>query len=187
MRYFAEESPKARKGRSLSKAQQQAINRNFSRRWRAYRKQLERIQGRMSQQAWNFFYLGFGRWGLHDAHLLSFTVGDRLDYSTDGRTPFTYNTEKAKVRIVILNRHQNLLCSFHLTDIHRVIFDHPAQDPRWNSNRIDLLETYELTSVNKRYLRLEFLFASGATILVEFARMKFKRQRVRTREPKGLA
>jgi len=40
------------------------------------------------------------------------------------------------------------------------------------------LETYELTSVNKYWLSLEFLFSSNATLLVEFGRLKFKRQHV---------
>ena len=64
------------------------------------------------------------------------------------------------------------------TDIRRVVFEYPVQNTRWDSRQIELLETYELTAVNKHCLSLEFLFSSNATLLVEFGRLKFKRQRV---------
>jgi len=183
MKYFTKEFPKADNNRSLSKAQQRAVHRRFLKRCQAYEKQLRKLEGRVSSQAWKFFCLGLGRWGLHDAHLLSFAAGDGLDHPCDGRVPFRFNREKARVRILILNRHQNLLCSFECRDIRRVVFDYPTNDPLWNMGRLDHLLTYELTAVNKRHLRLEFLFSSGAIILVEFARMIFRRRRVRRRFP----
>jgi hypothetical protein len=64
MKYFTKEFPKADNSRSLSKAQQQAIYRKFVRNSEAYKKQLRKLEGRISRQAWNFFCLGFGRWGL---------------------------------------------------------------------------------------------------------------------------
>jgi hypothetical protein len=59
-----------------------------------------------------------------------------------------------------------------------MVFNYPVQDSRRDWHRIDYLETYELTAVNKRYLSLEFLFSSNATLLVEFGRLKFRRHRV---------
>jgi len=64
------------------------------------------------------------------------------------------------------------------TDLRKVGFKYSVQDPRWDSRQIELLETYELTAVNKHYLSLEFLFSSNATLLVEFGQLTFKRQRV---------
>jgi hypothetical protein len=69
MKYFTKEFPKADNSSSLSKRQQEAIHRKFLRNSKAYQKQLSKLEGRVSQAAWNFFYFGFGRWGLHDAHL----------------------------------------------------------------------------------------------------------------------
>jgi hypothetical protein len=181
MKYFTKEFPKADNSRSLSNLQQAAIHRKFLRNCKAYRKQLTKLEGRISQEAWNFIYFGFGRWGLHDAHLLSFAAGDGLDHPADGSLPFNYDTQKAKVRFLILNWHQNLLYSFNCSGIRKAVFDYPTDDPLWNLGRLDYILTYELTAVNERFLRLEFLFSSGATILVEFVRLRFKRQRVRTR------
>lgn len=180
MKYFVEKSSRTVKSRPSSGLQVDAINRKWLRDWTAYKKQLEKLEGRVSRQAWNFFYFGFGRWSLHDAHLLSFAAGDGLDFAGDGGHRFKYNDEKSKVRIMILNRHQNLLCTFSCNDIRRVFFNDPPEQAPWNWSRFDYLDRYELTSVNKRYLRLEFLFSSGATILVEFSRLKFSRQRVQT-------
>ena len=122
--------------------------------------------------------MGFGGWGLHDAYLLAFAAGDALNHLSDGDRPFDENKERAKVRILILNRNHTFLYSFVCTDIHRVVFNYPKQDPRWDSRRIELLETYELTAVNRHYLSLEFLFSSNARLLVEFRRLKFRRQRL---------
>jgi|SRR5882762_1456616 hypothetical protein len=158
---------------------QKALDRGFKRPFRAYQKQLAKLEGRVSRQAWNFFAFGFRRWGLHDARLLAFSVGDGLDHLADGRQQFDKNKQRAKVRILILNREQTLLYSFVCTDVRKVVFKYPVQNTRWDSRQIELLETYELTAVNKRYLSLEFLFSSNATLLVEFGQLKFKRQRVR--------
>jgi hypothetical protein len=158
---------------------QKTLKRGFKRNFRAYQKQLAKLEGRVSRQAWNFFAFGFGGWGLHDARLLAFSVGDGLDHVADVRQQFDGNKQKAKVRILILNRKQTLLYSFVCTDVRKVVFKYPVQNTRWDYRRIELLETYELTAVNKHYLSLEFLFSSNTTLLVEFGRLKFDRQRAR--------
>jgi hypothetical protein len=157
---------------------QKARDRGFERTCRAYHKQLDKLEGRVWRQAWNFFALGFGGWGLHDARLLSFSVGDGLDHPAEDRRPFDVNRQKATVRILIINRKQTLLYSFICTDVRKTVFKYPVQSSKWKTRQIEMLETYELTSVNKDYLSLEFMFSSNATLLVEFGRLKFKRQRV---------
>ena len=177
MKYFPPDESEGKSSASLSAAQRKAIDRKFLINYKAYQKQLTKLKGRISRQAWNFFAFGFAEWGLHDACLLDLAVGDGLDHPVDGSRPFYINKQKAKVRILFLNFDQSLLYSFVCTDIRRVVFNYSVQDPR-DGRRTELLETYELTSVNKHYLSLEFLFSSNATLLVEFARLKFKRQRV---------
>jgi hypothetical protein len=156
---------------------QTAHDRGFKRNFRAYQKQLAKLEGRISRQAWNLFVFGFGGWGLHDADLLSFTVGDGLDHLIDGSRLFNFNKGKAKVRILFLNEKQTLLYSFVCTNIRRAVFNYPVQDTRWDWHRVEHLLTYELAAINKHYLSLEFLFSSNATLLVEFGRLKFNRQR----------
>jgi hypothetical protein len=155
-----------------------ALNENFEKTLSAYQKQLTKLEGRISRPAWNFFAFGFRGWGLHDARLLTFSVGDGLGHLVNRGKQFNIDKQKAKVWILILNRKQSLLYSFVCTDIRRVVFEYPVQNTRWDSRQIELLETYELTAVNKHCLSLEFLFSSNATLLVEFGRLKFKRQRV---------
>jgi hypothetical protein len=183
MRYFTKEFIKADNDSSLSRTKHDEVGRKFERNCRAYRKQLAKLRPRVSKQAWIFFYFGFGRWGLHDARLISFAAGDGLDYRIDGRHPFRINKQKAKVRIQILSHDQNLLCDFRCSEVRKAVFDFPSEDPLWNSGRVDDLHSYELTTASKNFLRLEFLFTSGSTILIEFMRLGFRRQRVRRRYP----
>ncbi len=178
MKYFAHESSEGTQRTSLSGAQRKALDQRFERSAKAYQKQLAKLEGRISRQAWNFFAFGFGGWGLHDGLLLAFSVGDGLDNPADGRERLDVNKQKAKVGILILNRKQTLLYSFVCTDIRTAAFNYPVQDPRWGSRRVEHLLTYELTAVNKRYMSLEFLFSSNATLLVEFGRLKFRRERI---------
>jgi hypothetical protein len=178
MKYFTKEFVKADNDSSLTKAQSHTVSSKFERMCRAYRRQLAKLEPRISKQAWNFFYLGFGRWGLHDARLMSFAAGDGLDYRANGKQPFRINKQKAKARIRILNHDQNLLYTFECNGIQKTVFDFPTEDPLWNCGRVDLLHSYELTEARKGLLCLEFLFTSGATILVEFAQLKFERKRI---------
>jgi hypothetical protein len=185
VRYFTKELAKADGSQSLSKAQQAAISRKFLRNLKAYHKQLEKLRPRLSKQAWNFFYFGFGRWGLHDAEMLSFAIGDGLDYRANGGRPFKINKAKTTARVEILSRLQDLLCTFACSSVSKAIFDYPTDDPFEGSRRIDMLLTYELTAADSRHLRLEFLFCSGATILLEFTRLKFNRKRIARRYASG--
>jgi hypothetical protein len=172
MKYFK------RKDNRGCKAQQKALERNC----RAYQKQLARLQGRVSQQAWNFFAFGFAGWGLHDAILLSFAAGDGLDYQFRATEDFDVNKSKGRVRIQFLNRQRTMVYSFVCTDIRKVVFSYSTQDRRWDWHRIGLLETYELTAAGKQHLSLEFQFSSNTMLHVEFGRLKFLRQRVNRRQ-----
>ena len=61
------------------------MDRRFERTLSAYQKQLAKLEGRTSRQAWNLFAFGFRGWGLHDARLQAFSVGDGLDHPADGK------------------------------------------------------------------------------------------------------
>ncbi|MGA3176075.1 MAG: hypothetical protein ABSE19_01880 [Candidatus Acidiferrum sp.] len=104
MKYFTQEDSEGKNSASLSKMQGSVLDRKFLRNYKAYQKQLAKLAGRISRQAWNFFAFGVRGWGLHDACLLAFAVGDGLDHPVDGSRPFNLNKQKAKVRILILNR-----------------------------------------------------------------------------------
>ena len=46
-----------------------------------YNRELDTLKPRVSQKAWEFFRYGFGRYGLHDASLLSLCTGDGVEFS----------------------------------------------------------------------------------------------------------
>src|SRR5215217_1876980 len=63
-----------------------------------YHAQLEGLRSRVSRPAWEFFRHGFGRYGLHDAQLLSLCVGDGLGFTPDGSSPFLLNRQRTSAR-----------------------------------------------------------------------------------------
>ena len=79
-----------------------------------YHRELDGLKSRISRPAWDFFRHGFGRYGLHDARLLSLSVGDGLDYVPDGTSPFRLSRQRTSARIEFLNYEQDLHYSFDL-------------------------------------------------------------------------
>jgi len=163
---------------------------------RAYRSQLRKLQPRLSQAAWRYFWNGFGRWGLHDATLLSFTLTDCLGCDAG---QIRLNSRRAAVRMQFVNYEGDLLYTFTYRELKKVWVDWDAasrapifyelngDEPLIKTgfflehNRVDLLHADELTAVDRKYLRHEFLFFSGANLGVEFAKLSFRRQRIKRR------
>src|SRR5438128_11287990 len=82
-----------------------------------YHLELEKLKPRLSKTAWSFFRHGFADSGLHDGWLLSFNIGDGLDYRVDGLTPFRINRQKATARIEFLNYEQVFRHVFELREM----------------------------------------------------------------------
>jgi hypothetical protein len=143
-----------------------------------YHRELEGLKSRVSQKAWHFFRYGFARYGLHDARLLSFNVGDGLDYVTDGSVPFRINRQRTSARLQFLNYQQDLHYLFEFRGIKRIQNDLFA-DEEMVAQSIGDLYTYELTEVDKDTLQLGFLFASGASIVIQFRKLVFRKQRIK--------
>ncbi len=143
-----------------------------------YRRELDELKSRVSRPAWHFFRHGFGRYGLHDANLLSLTVGDGLDYTPDGALPFRLNRQRAAARIEFLNYEQDLHYVFDLRGVSRVSSDLFIEEESYAKSIGDLY-LYELTAVDKDRLQLGFLFASGASIVIQFRRLVFRRRRIK--------
>jgi hypothetical protein len=160
-------------------------HREFSRRSRAYHRELERLRGRVSRKAWEFFRYGFGRTGLHDANLIFFTAGDGLNYCVDGKQPYRVNHQPAEVRIQFLNRTQDLVHAFTFRAVRRIECNLPTElrANNWSRSSIDMLTTYEFTSPEKGFLRAEFLFISDGHILVDFKKLIYSKKRVKRTYP----
>jgi len=149
-----------------------------------YHRELEGLKSRVSRPAWNFFRHGFARYGLHDARLLSLRVGDGLDYVPDGTSPFRLNRQRTSARIEFLNYEQDFHYLFELRGVRRVQSD-LFIDEEISEGSIGDLFTYELTAVDKESLQLGFLFAVGASIIIQFRRLVFRRRRIKRKYKEG--
>ena len=143
-----------------------------------YHHQLDNLNPRVSHAVWNFFRHGFGHYGLHDARLLSLSVGDGLDYVADGASPFLLNRQRASARIEFINYEQDFHYLFDLRGVSRVQSDLFIEEDSY-AKSIGNLYTYELTAVDKDRLQLGFIFDSGASIIGQFRKLVFRRQRIK--------
>src|SRR6185295_426013 len=88
-----------------------------------YWRELENLRPRISETAWKFFRYGRDDSGLHDARLLSFRIGDGLDYKPDGSSPFRLNHQKTSAIVEFLNYEQDFHYTFDLRLVSRVHAD----------------------------------------------------------------
>lgn len=159
--------------------QRRHAERRFGRIADEYRSELEELKTRLSKPAWQFFRNGFGDTGLHDGQLLSFSIGDGLDYTPDGTSPFRINHQRSLARIEFLNYKQAFHHEFELRGLKRASTNLYVEEDIRSHNRIGDLFIYEMTAANEVYLRLGFLFATGGEIEIEFRRLVYRRHRIR--------
>ncbi len=155
--------------------------------WRVaddYHRELEDVKKRLSKPAWNFFRNGFAETGLHDGRLLSFSVGDGLDYIPDGTSPFRINHQRSLARIEILNYEQLFNHVFELHGLKRASMNLYVEE-QTSVRSIGDLFIYELTPANEEYLRMGFLFATGAEIEIDFRRLVYRRHRIQRKYDLG--
>ncbi|HWN10254.1 MAG TPA: hypothetical protein VNO50_13470 [Pyrinomonadaceae bacterium] len=149
-----------------------------------YRRELERLKPRVSQAAWDFFRHGNNETGLHDARLLSLKVGDGLNYVPDGVTPFRVNRQRTATIVEFLNYEQSFEYVFDLRRVHRISTDLFVEKESFAKSLGDLY-IYELVAINEKLLQLGFLFATGATIGIQFERLVFRRRRIQRQYEPG--
>jgi hypothetical protein len=145
-----------------------------------YLREVDSLMPRISAPAWNFFRHGFGEQSLHDARLLSFTVGDGLNYSPDGASPFLLNRQHTSAIVEFLNYEQSSHYVFDLRGVKHVRSDLFVYEGSFAKSLGDVY-IYELTASDDKGLQLGFLFASGATLVIKFKRLVFRKRRI-TRE-----
>ena len=160
-----------------SKPELQRAQKRFLATIAKYHRELERLKPRISLAAWDFFRHGLGERGLHDGRLLSFKVGDGLDYSADGTSPFLLNRKRTSAIVEFLNYEQSFHYLFDLRRLRRVNTDLFVAEGAFAKSLGDLY-IYELVAIDEKLLQLGFLFASGATITIQFERLVFRRRRI---------
>ncbi len=143
-----------------------------------YQRELDGLKPRISLAAWDFFRHGFGERGLHDARLLSLRIGDGLNYPPDGAAPFLINRQLTSAIVEFLNFEQSFHYVFDLRGVSRVNSDLFVQEESFAKSLGDLY-IYELTATDENALQLGFLIASGASVIIQFERLVFRRRRIK--------
>jgi hypothetical protein len=144
--------------------------------WTAYREQLESLRSRLSKKNFEFF-----KKGLHDARLISFSVGDGLHLDLSGNNPVKINDfYRTSVEIKVLNAEFDAVYFLKYQKVSKSVFDFPSDEPLWG-NHIDDWGYDELSSVDDKVFRHEILFSSGTTVLIEFEKFSVSRRKYVTR------
>jgi hypothetical protein len=149
-----------------------------------YFKELESLKPRLSAAAWNFFRYGRDDTGLHDGRLLSFRIGDGLDYTPDGSSPFKLNYQRTSALVEFLNYEQAFHYTFDLRRVRQVQTDLFIDEELFAKSLGDLY-LLELTETADKDLQLAFLFATGATMVIKFKRLVFRRRRLKRQYKPG--
>lgn len=161
-------------GKRIERANQEAAKLKA-----AYLRQLTDLSERISKDTFSRF--SDPRQLLFDADLFKFSVGDALAYS-----------EARKRRRRLSTTVEATFCSFDGKTLHDLAYSGIATikvdvpNARWFSwsigrNRMDSLLADELTSLDTELMKHAFLFASGATISIEFKKVSWKTRRNRSR------
>jgi hypothetical protein len=155
----------------------------------AYRKHLAGLRSRLSKQAWEYFWLGFAEKSIHDAHLISLSVGDGLV-----RLPKQFASNSIKIKAEFLNQNDKYRFIFTYRVIRKFSFEFDATlgayfidlatkkyffnpNTYLERNRLDHVIGDELTGTGKKYLRHEVVFRSGARFVVIAEQISFSRKR----------
>lgn len=184
MRYFTEQLWIAFQG-----PRRDAALKTWSRRFKQYQKQLKKILPGLGPTARPFFQDALC---LHDGTLTRMEVGDCIDEVQGRLRKDILNRRRLRVRLSVLGEvvKQRLVIghswyALEYKNVERIDFNYPGKlklfpvghDPNWGDWGYD-----ELTSPSKKLFRHEILFASGATITIDFRDFSFRRTPARKRE-----
>jgi hypothetical protein len=144
-----------------------------------YNLELDRLRPRVSPEAWDFFRHGYAETGLHDATLLTLSIGDAPDGSPDNLPSLSPRWRRAAARVELLNYEKTLHHTFGLRGLRHVSADIFPMPNEWDCDMIDDLFTYELTGAETGELQFGLVFASGATAVFRFERLVYRRRRLK--------
>lgn len=146
---------------------------------RAYLLQLTKLKDRLSKKSYSLFCNP--KAPLFDADLFEFSFGDGVGSSAGVDL---YRSRKALVRARFKSFDGKMLHILTYKDI--AAFDAKLPAVRWFGSsfaerRMDSLIHHELTSINNKLMQHSYLFVSGATVTVQFQRVKWDTQRISSR------
>jgi hypothetical protein len=180
MRYFTPELvAKANNWVEQSEAEWRSAQTQFWATADRYIWQLDGLKSRISRPAWKFFRYGYAETGLHDATLLTLSVGDAPGGAPGNLPSLSPMWRKAAARVELLNYEKSLHYTFGMRGLKHFSADMFPFPDQWNRGIIDDLNTYELTGAETGELEFGLLFVSGATAVFRFERLLFRRQRLK--------
>lgn len=149
-----------------------------------YSLDLKKLRPRVSPAAWKFFRYGYAETGLHDATLLTLSIGDAPGGSPANLPSLSPRWRRAAARVELINYEKTFHYTFGMRGLKRAGTD-LFRDPHWDFDMIGDLYTYELTEAESGHLRFGLLFAAGATAVFEFEHLAFRRRRLRESKKKS--
>jgi hypothetical protein len=126
---------------------------------RTYREQLEALRPRFPEQVFAFF----DRADIHEGSLHRLDIGD---------------DHPMRVELEIVDAYDRLAWTLRYAAIRKVLLDFPSKQPLFHGDGDGFgdLGYHELTDCGGGFFRHEILFASGATLLVEFKDLEARRR-----------
>jgi hypothetical protein len=144
-------------------------NENF----KIYAERLEKLRPRLKERNYQFFING-----LHDGRIIAFSVGEglHLDLLKNPLLDINKDFSKTHVQIKVVDSYFEAIYDLKYEQVSKVIFDFPSDSPLWG-NSIGDWGYDEISEIDEKTLRHEVLFSSGTTILIEFGKFSFKKNK----------
>jgi hypothetical protein len=148
---------------------------------RAYRGQLEGLRGRLPEHVFAFF----DRADIHDGELLHLDIRDGSRPAPLDQLPRPWivpGDHPVRVELAILDTYDRQVWTLQYSAIRRILVDFPSNKALFyqDGDGFGDVGVHELTDCGDSFFRHEILFATGATLLVEFKEVEV---RSRMREP----
>lgn len=136
---------------------------------RAYREQLEALRERLPDHVFAFF----DRADIHDGELLYLDIRDGSRPAPLDQLPRPWivpGDHPVKVELAILDTYDKQMWGLRYSAIRRILVDFPSGKPLsyQDGDGFGDVGVHELTDCGDGFFRHEILFATGATVLVEF-------------------
>lgn len=136
---------------------------------RAYREQLEALRGRLPDHVFAFF----DHADIHDGELLHLDIRDGSRPAPLDQLPRPWivpGDHPVRVDLAILDTYDRRVWGLRYSAIRRILVDFPSNKPLYyqDGDGFGDVACHELSACGDGFLRHEILFATGATLLVEF-------------------
>jgi len=136
---------------------------------RAYREQLETLRGRLPDHVFAFF----DHADIHDGELLHLDIRDGSRPAPLDQLPRPWivpGDHPVRVDLAILDTYDRRVWGLRYSAIRRILVDFPSSKPLYyqDGDGFGDVACHELSDCGDGFLRHEILFATGATLLVEF-------------------